>query len=31
MWSNDWVDLALICVWIGVWSVLVYLVPIRAC
>jgi hypothetical protein len=28
MWSRDWIDVAVVVIWIGVWSALVYFVPI---
>jgi len=27
MWRRDWIDIALVVTWVGVWSALVYLVP----
>ncbi|KGY11615.1 membrane protein [Vibrio tubiashii] len=28
MWSKDWIDVAVVVSWIGVWSALVYFIPI---
>lgn len=27
MWGKDWVDIAVVISWIGIWSALVYFVP----
>ena len=27
MWSKDWIDIAVIASWIGIWTALVYLAP----
>ncbi|CAM2795745.1 Membrane protein [Vibrio mytili] len=28
MWKKDWADAAAIAAWVGVWSMLVYFVPL---
>ncbi len=28
MWSRDWIDVAVVISWVGVWSALVYFIPV---
>lgn len=28
MWGKDWFDAAVVAAWVGVWSVLVYVLPL---